>query len=95
MIVILSLSLMSVAPPAHADSRKEATKAYSAYADDGARSPIQKVAIWSKSYFSMRESFVEIDQDKWTPSRDASSLSSNSSKGRGLISFYREKIKPL
>ena len=37
MIVILSLSLMSVAPPAHADSWKDATKAYSAYADDGAR----------------------------------------------------------
>ena len=28
MIVILSLSLMSVAPPAHADNWKEATKAY-------------------------------------------------------------------
>jgi hypothetical protein len=45
MIVILSLSLMSVAPPAHADSWKEATKAYAAYADDSARLPIQKVAI--------------------------------------------------
>ena len=45
MIVILSLSLMSVAPPAHADSWKEATKAYAAYADDGARLPVQKVAI--------------------------------------------------
>ena len=60
MIVIPSLSLMSVALPAHADSWKEATKAYSAYADDGSRLPIQKVAIQSKSYFSMRENFVEL-----------------------------------
>ena len=51
MIVILSLSLVSVAPPAHADSWKEATKAYAAYADDGARLPIKKLQSEARATF--------------------------------------------